>query len=300
MNAASLQAAVVGESGVVLLVVCGAAFVLVAVLLVRALSPSAREPPRPALWIVGGGVVLPAVLLSGVLAHAVWRTAALERDAGDALVVTVIAHPWWWELHYRDPSRGSAIVTANELHLPVGRPVTLGLTASDVIHSFWVPALGGKTDALPGRTTHWQVRITRPGSWRGQCAEYCGEQHARMGLRVVASPPAEFDAWLAAQARPAAEPADAHVQRGREVFLQRRCDACHAVRGLAEAAGGPDLTHVGSRTEIAAGTLPMDPAHLAAWIADPQAHKPGTRMPAANGIAGEDLRALAAWLASLR
>lgn len=299
-GAPSLQATVIGETALLLVVLCSAVFLLVAALLVRALGSAPRRPPDAWRWIVGGGILLPAVLLSGVFAHAVWRTGTLVDERGHDLVVTVIAHPWWWELRYPDPAGGSDIVTANELHLPVGRRVALGVTASDVIHSVWVPALGGKTDAIPGRTTHWQVRLAHTGTWRGQCAEFCGEQHARMALHVVGLEPAAFDAWLAAQARDAAAPADAPTRRGQTVFVERRCGACHAVRGVAAGQGGPDLTHVGSRGHLGAGTLPTNAASFAAWIADPQVHKPGVRMPAAADLAPDDLQALAAWLASLR
>lgn len=299
-GAPSLQAAVIDETALLLVVLCSAVALLVGVLLVRALRDTPRRAPDPAVWIVGGGIVLPAVLLGGALAHAVWRTGTLVGERGHDLVVTVVAHPWWWELRYPDPAGGPDIVSANELQLPVGRRVTLGITASDVIHSVWVPALGGKTDAIPGRTTHWQVRLTQAGVWRGQCAEFCGEQHARMALHVVGVEPSAFDRWLATQARGAAAPAGAMAQRGRAVFVSRRCGVCHTVRGLTEGRGGPDLTHVGSRSHLAAGTLPAGPAQFAAWIADPQAHKPGARMPAASDLAPGDLQALAAWLASLR
>lgn len=298
---ASLQAAVIAETATLLVVLCAAVFLLVAVLLLRALRARPRRAPNPWLWVVGGGIVMPAVLLSGVLAHAVWRTGTLVADTGHDLIVTVIAHPWWWEIRYPDPSGGPDIVTANELHLPVGRRVTLGLTASDVIHSFWVPALGGKSDAVPGRTTQWQVRLREPGTWRGQCAEFCGEQHARMALHVVGREPEAFDAWLAAQARHADPPADDAARRGQAIFVARHCIACHTVRGVSAGQGGPDLTHVGSRSHIAAGTLPTGVAQLAAWIADPQAYKPGARMPASGeALSADDLDALAAWLASLR
>ncbi|WP_229415669.1 c-type cytochrome [Pseudoduganella armeniaca] len=167
-----------------------------------------------------------------------------------------------------------------------------------------MPALGGKIDMVPGRMHGLRVQAQREGRYRGQCAEYCGEQHARMALEVVARPPDAFDAWLAAQAGPAAAPANAQLARGQAVFLAQRCQACHAVRGVTAggpgATLGPDLTHVGSRRTIAAGTLPTHAATLAGWVADPQAHKAGARMPATRTLDGADLRALAAWLESLQ
>jgi cytochrome c oxidase subunit 2 len=197
------------------------------------------------------------------------------------------------------------VVLANEIRLPVGRPAYLALTTGDVIHSFWVPALAGKVDMVPGRVHGLALRADRAGTWRGQCAEFCGTQHAKMALHVVAMPQAGFDAWLAAQARPAAAPATAQLARGRQAFLNQRCAACHAVRGVTADrvdgdTAGPDLTHVGSRLYLAAGTLPVHQGTLAGWIADPHGIKPGVRMPAARGLDGDELRALAAWLESLR
>jgi cytochrome c oxidase subunit 2 len=297
---ASLQARLIDELGWVLLAVCGLVFAGVVLLLARALGRTPRRPPDALRWVVGGGVVLPLLVLGLLLGYAVARTRTLVEPGGAGVVVTVIGHPWWWELHYRDPDGGATIVLANELHLPAGRDVVLGLTASDVIHSFWVPALGGKRDLLPGRTDPWRVRIDRPGRWRGQCAEFCGEQHARMALQVVAHEPARFEAWLRAQARPAVASAEPLAQRGRVLFAERRCGACHTVRGSGEVgSGGPDLTHLASRSHLAAGTLPMSAESLASWIADPQRHKPGARMPG-SALAPADLQALAAYLLTLR
>lgn len=298
---ASLQARLIDELGWVLAAVCSLVFVGVALLLALALVQRQRQPPDALRWVVGGGIVLPLLVLGVLLGYAVARTRTLVEPGRPELVVTVIGHPWWWELQYRHPDDGSTISLANELHLPAGREVVLGLTASDVIHSFWVPALGGKRDLLPGRTEPWRVRIERPGRWRGQCAEFCGEQHARMALQVVAHEPAQFEAWLRAQGRPAITPADTLAQRGRALFAERRCGACHTVRGSGEAgSGGPDLTHLASRSHLAAGTLPMSAASLVSWIADPQRHKPGARMPGSGGLAPEELQALAAYLQSLK
>ncbi len=253
-------------------------------------------------WVLGGGIVFPVLVLSALLVYAVWRTNGLTppREAQEP-VISVTAHLWWWEVRYRDPSRGLDVVLANEIHLPIGRPVTLGLTSHDVIHSFWVPALAGKVDMLPGRMHHLRVQADRPGVYRGQCAEFCGEQHARMALHVVAQAPDEFERWLLAQSRPAEAPRDALAQRGAQVFSEQRCSVCHSVRGLGPAASiGPDLTHIGSRLHLAAGTLPMSRASLRDWLAHPQRFKPGVRMPSYDRLDDASLAALAAFLEQLQ
>ena len=286
------------------------AFVILAgvmYLVVRALR--ARGTVGSRAWIIGGGLLLPLVVLTALLAWSLASTASLSRPSSlTPLRVAVTAKMWWWEVRYIDPATGRDVVLANEIRIPAGRPVYLALTTSDVIHSFWVPALAGKVDMVPGRVHGLTLRADRPGTWRGQCAEFCGTQHAKMALHVVAQPQGEFDAWLAGQARPAAAPASAQLARGRQAFLERRCAACHVVRGVTEGAGeagrdasaGPDLTHIGSRLYLAAGKLPVHQGTLAGWIADPQSHKPGVRMPAATGLQGDELRALAAWLESLK
>jgi cytochrome c oxidase subunit 2 len=276
-------------------------FIGVMALLVLALRRDGR-PVRTRLWIVGGGVAFPVVLLSALLVWSTWRSAELTQQTSlRALSISVTAKMWWWEVRYHDSASRREIVSANEIHIPAGRRVYLGLTTSDVIHSLWVPALGGKRDMVPGRVTGLTLHAQKPGVYRAQCAEYCGEQHARMALHVVAHPPHEFDAWLAREARPAAAPSDALLERGRAAFLEQRCQACHTIRGVAEQSRlGPDLTHVGSRMHIAAGTLRNHRGTLGGWIADPQAIKPGALMPAASDIDGETLRALATYLEHLK
>jgi cytochrome c oxidase subunit 2 len=281
----------------------GGALIFAGVMLLVGFSLRRKgHPVRPLIWIVGGGVVFPVLVLSALLALSTWRSAQLTTQSShQALVVSVTARMWWWEVRYDDPVTGAAIRLANEIHLPVGRPVYLALSSSDVIHSFWVPALGGKVDMLPGRVHGLTVTAAKPGVYRGQCAEYCGEQHARMALHVVAEPPEVFDAWLARQGQPAAAPTDALLERGRQAFTDQRCSACHSVRGVAdESRLGPDLTHVGGRLYIAAGTLRTHRGALAGWIADPQGIKPGARMPAAGNMDGETLRALATYLEHLK
>lgn len=296
------------------------AVILAGVMLLLALSlrsgVRARKPLRPLLWIAGGGIALPLILLSALLVWSTWRAAELTRQSSSQkLVISVTAKMWWWEVRYRDPDRGDEsgnesgadIVSANELHLPVGTPVYLALSSGDVIHSFWVPALGGKVDTLPGRMTGLTVTAGRPGVLRGQCAEFCGEQHARMGLQVVAQAPAEFAEWLRRQRQAARVPVEPALLRGRQVYAAQRCAACHTLReaGVGPAAAartgdGPDLTHVGARLSLGAATVPASTANLAAWIANPHAVKPGVHMPASADIAPADLQALAAYLASLK
>ncbi|MET3915662.1 cytochrome c oxidase subunit 2 [Variovorax sp. OAS795] len=287
----------------------GATLIFAGVMLLLALAVGRRK--RGAIgtrwWIVGGGLVFPAVVLLALFVYSEWhRPPWRPIPPADALIVGVTGHMWWWEVRYRDPATGAEVVTANEIRIPVGRPVYFGLGSADVIHSFWVPSLGGKMDMLPGRVQHLLLQAGRPGTWRGQCAEYCGEQHARMALHVVAEEPAAFDAWLAAQARPAnasaTSSASSEVARGREAFLAHRCNACHTVRGVSEESRlGPDLTHVGSRLHLGAGTVPNDPGQLAAWVAHTQQLKPGARMPSSGArIAEADLQSIAAWLTQLK
>jgi cytochrome c oxidase subunit 2 len=183
--------------------------------------------------------------------------------------------------------------------VPVGVPVRIHGTSVDVIHSFWVPSLHGKMDLIPGRQTQIWVQADRPGVYRGQCAEFCGYQHAHMGFVVVAEPREQFDAWLDAQRAPAAEPADDEERLGRDVFVNGTCAMCHTIRGTPAASRtGPELTHVGSRATLAAGTLPNQRGHLAGWIVDPQGIKPGVRMPQ-NRLAPHELNALLAYLEHL-
>ena len=301
LHPAGPDAAIIGQFAWVMFGAGALIFIAVMALLALGLRGGPR-PVRPMRWIAGAGVAFPVVVLSALLAWSTWRSAQLTpQSSQQSLAVSVTAKMWWWEVRYHDKASGREVITANEIHIPAGRPVYLGLTTSDVIHSLWAPALGGKKDMVPGRVTGLTLHADKPGVYRGQCTEYCGEQHARMALHVVAETPQEFDAWLARQLRPAAPPKDAMLERGRQVFIDQRCSACHPIRGVAgESRLGPDLTHVGSRLHIAAGTLRNHRGTLAGWIADPQAIKPGARMPAAADIDGESLRALAAYLEHLK
>lgn len=313
LHPAGADAAIIHQFTWVLFVGGTLIFIFVMALLTLAMRRQAR-PIRPAIWIFGAGIAFPVVVLTALLAWSTWRSAQLApQTSHGAMTISVTGKMWWWEVRYRDPATNREIISANEIHIPVGEPVYLGMTASDVIHSFWVPALAGKRDMIPGRVTGLTLRADKPGVYRGQCAEYCGEQHARMAFHVIALPRPEFDAWLARQAQPAL-PADTTVlQRGREAFLAQQCQACHTIRGVTDVPPfseqariadtsrlGPDLTHVGSRREIAAGLLRNHRGTLAGWIADPQAIKPGVFMPPSQDLDGETLRALATYLEHLK
>ncbi|MCA1857915.1 c-type cytochrome [Massilia oculi] len=266
---------------------------------------SLRRQGRPAgalLWIGGGGIAFPVLVLSALLGWSTWRSTQLAPQSSQgALSISVTGKMWWWEVRYRDPASGREIVSANEIRIPTGRAVYLGLSSADVIHSLWLPSLAGKRDMVPGRVTGLTLRADKPGIYRGQCAEYCGAQHAKMALHVVALAPQEFDAWLAGQGQ-AARPADSPLlERGRAAFLQQRCQACHTIRGVAEEARlGPDLTHVGGRMHIGAGLLRTHRDSLAGWIADPQAAKPGVFMPGSQDLDQDTLHALATYLEHLK
>jgi cytochrome c oxidase subunit 2 len=251
------------------------------------------------LW---AGVAVPAVVLLGWLVNSVMtaRTLYAEpyKDRG-ALTITVNGKRFWWEIKYL---HGNDVVanTANEIHIPVGQPVVFKLTATDVIPSFWVPALAGKMDLIPGRTNQVWLQADRPGIYRGQCAEYCGEQHAHMAFEVIAEELPQFNSWLTRQAEPAHEPADDRAKKGRMVLENSPCALCHQVRGTM--AGGliaPDLTHLASRRYIASGTLPNNRGSLAGWIVNAQGVKPGNHMPRIN-LDAESLDNLLAYLETLK
>ena len=258
--------------------------------------------PEPRLRrSVGTAVVIAILGLLVLLAASVVTDRALARMAlHGAVNIDVTAYQWWWNVRYNDGSVHDTFETANEIHVPVGRPVVVTLHGGDVIHSLWVPSLAGKRDLIPGRTATLAFQADQPGIYRGQCAEFCGFQHAFMAFEVHAQEPAEYQAWRQAQTQPAADPTDPQAQRGKQLFQSIQCAMCHSIQGtIAQGRQAPDLTHVASRRTIAAGTLPNTPANLAAWIADPQKHKPGVNMPA-NPMPGEDLAALVTYLGTLK
>ena len=258
--------------------------------------PGGPAPKRFDWWVLGGGVVMPVVVLTVVLGGTVWALREVPSSAPQgALVVEIVGHQWWWEVRY--PEEG--ITTANELHIPVGRPVAVELTSADVIHSFWVPALAGKLDALPDGTNTLVLEADEPGEHRSMCAEFCGLQHAEMGLIVVAEPTEQFASWVVNQQEQAEGPADEAGRRGEDVFVGTDCASCHTVRGTsADGTEGPDLTHVASRPTIGAGAAPNAPEDLTAWVTDPHTIKDGVLMPAAD-LDDEELEAVVAYLESL-
>jgi cytochrome c oxidase subunit 2 len=252
-------------------------------------------------WILAGGVVFPFVTLTPLFVFALRTLERLApREAPADLIVEVTGRQFWWEVHYRERGGPRRFETANEIHIPVGRAVQIRLQSADVIHSFWVPRLAPKVDNVPGRTTELWLQADAPGVYRGQCAEYCGTQHAHMAFLVIAETEEAFRSWMAEQERPAAESTDSLAIIGRNTFLAAPCRECHAVRGTPAAGNaGPDLTHVASRQTLAAGLLPNTPGHLAGWLADPQALKPGNLMPSVPLEAAE-LEALLRYLSTLR
>jgi len=254
-------------------------------------------------WTVPiGGIAFPIVVLSVLLVFGllVLRAGAGRTTEAGGPSVTITGKQWWWRVVYTGP-KGEEVVSANELRLPVGRPVALRLKSDDVIHSFWAPHLGGKLDMIPGRTNVLTIEATEPGVSRGQCAEYCGGAHALMAFYVIALPEAEYRAWLAHEASPAAEPVTDVQREGRALFLSNGCGACHTIRGT-EAAGtiGPDLTHVGGRMSLGAATLPNDAEAFARWIKDNQHIKPDNFMPPFRQFAPAELTAVAGYLEGLR
>jgi cytochrome c oxidase subunit 2 len=261
-----------------------------------------RHDVKPArLLIVGGGVVLPSVVLVVLLSYGLAMLPDLLAPAPEgSLRIRVSGEQWWWRVRYL-PAKDDPVDLANEIRLPVGEPVEFELESPDVIHSFWIPSLGGKVDMIPGRKTRLRLEPTRPGVFRGVCAEYCGTSHALMAFAVIVQEPHEFAAWLETQAKPAAEPSDPLAAQGRAVFLQNGCGACHTIRGtVADGVVGPDLTHVGGRRSLGAGTVPNGTDEFRQWIARTDVVKPGVHMPAFGMLPERDLRALAAYLESLQ
>ena len=225
--------------------------------------------------------------------------ALASLPAKQALTIQVTGHQWWWEVEYVDTVPSRRVVTANEIHIPVGVPVQIFGKSADVIHSLWVPNLHGKKDLIPGHTTATWFQADTAGVYRAQCAEFCGHQHAKMALWVIAEPRAVYEKWYASQLQTPPSPTDSTARAGEKVFLSKSCAMCHSIGGtLAGSRIGPDLTHLGSRHSIAAGTLANTRGNLASWILDPQGIKPGSRMPP-NSLSPSDLNALLTYLHSL-
>jgi cytochrome c oxidase subunit 2 len=283
----------------------GGAAVLLIVALATAAAVFAPDRVRARLGghgaILAGGVAFPVVTLTALLVWGLSDLRALVGAGPPALRIEVVGERWWWRVRYLDADGAIRLTTANEIRIPAGLPVEFRLTSPEVIHSFWIPSLGGKLDMIPGRVNSYVLSADAPGVHRGQCAEFCGAQHALMAFYVVVETREAFEAWFAAEAAPAAPPADAFRARGAALFLAQGCGACHRVRGTpADGDRGPDLTHVGGRVSLGAGILPNNAGALAGWIASVQHLKPGALMPSYDRLDGEELRALAAYLEGLR
>jgi cytochrome c oxidase subunit II len=250
--------------------------------------------------LVVGGLLIPGMILIALFVTSMLTMRPLSgRDAQPAVTYRVIGHQWWWDVEYVGPDAGS-FHTANEIHVPLGKSVRLVLIAADVIHSFWVPQLQGKRDLIPGDTNVLAFTATMPGVFRGQCAEYCGLQHAHMGFTVVVDSVPQFEAWLASQRADAPVPAAPSDSSGVMLATQGACASCHTIRGTAARGTlGPDLTHVASRQRLGSGILPNDLATLEAWIRDPHAFKPGVVMPAFSQLPPAELHEVALYLAGL-
>jgi cytochrome c oxidase subunit 2 len=251
---------------------------------------------RALRWI-GGGAVAASCILVAMFAWTLHALTAYDRGLrGPALTIHLTGYRYWWKLEYRRPDGAVDFVTANEVHIPTGQAVVLLLDGGDVIHSFWVPALAGKTDLVPGQTNRMWIEADAPGLYRGACAEFCGAEHALMLIEVLAQPPAEFARWEVEQRTPAADTSSVSLT----IFRAHGCAACHTVSGT-DARGnvGPDLSHVGSRETLAAGIIPNNPGALARWLADPQSVKPGSMMPDTQ-LRGAELSDLVRYLTRLK
>jgi cytochrome c oxidase subunit 2 len=267
------------------------------------LHPSSHPYNKTRLLIIGGGAVVPTVVLAGLLAYGLALMPALLAPApAGSLQIAVSGEQWWWRVRYLTPGGNQvAVELGNEIRLPVGEQVDFYLESPDVIHSFWIPSLGGKVDMIPGRINRLTLEPTRTGVFRGACAEYCGTSHALMNFYVVVLEKAEFTAWLEHQQAPAQPPGQPLAVRGQELFLANGCGACHRVRGTsADGVVGPELTHVGSRLSLGAGILANESDAFIRWIAHTEDLKPGVHMPAFGMLPPEDLQALAAYLDGLQ
>jgi cytochrome c oxidase subunit 2 len=257
-------------------------------------------------WIAVGGLAIPLAVLCFIFVlglkllasfpiHDPMNQHAIKPD------IVVIGHQWWWEVHYVDGPMDEHFTTANEIHIPVNQPVMFELRSQDVIHSFWIPSLHGKVDLIPGHPNYVQIEASHLGNYTGECAVFCGEQHAHMRLLVVAQSAEDYQAWEQAQVKPAAPPQSPAAQAGEQLFLSGPCSMCHSVRGTP--AGGhvaPDLTHLASRQFIASDSFPNNTAYLESWATHAQSLKPGCLMPDLTQFSGTQLQQLVAYLQQLK
>ena len=295
--------------------VCSIVFVLVMIALLLSLRRATAEaadrvpvvePPleaeRRRRNIVISATTITVIILFVFLiaSYSSGRSLRLNDPTKNGLSIELTGHQWWWEVRYNDVDASNIFTTANEIHIPVGVPVMFTLRGADVIHSFWVPNLAGKKDLIPGKVNTIWLQADKPGVYRGQCAEYCGLQHAKMALWIVADPPDQFFAWRQNQTQQAVPPASDTQKRGQQVFFGATCVMCHAINGTPAGSNiGPNLTHVGSRQMIAAATLSNTQEHMAQWIKDSQTFKPGNKMPQHN-LSDTDLQSLVDYLENLK
>lgn len=261
------------------------------------LNPGQHQPTKTRLLVIGGGAVFPAVVLTALLTYGLAMLPELQRPAPEgSQVIEVAGVRWWWRVRYQ-LAEDQGVETANEIHLPVNEAVEFKLTSEDVIHSFWIPSLGGKVDMIPGRKNRLKLVPTKIGFYRGVCAEFCGAAHAQMGFDVIVESRQDYDRWLARLQ----EPASSDQPSGAVVFLSRGCGACHAIRGTeADGVVGPDLTHFGGRRSIGAGVLPNTAVNLRRWIKETHDAKPGVEMPAFETMPRAEMESLVTYLRSLR
>lgn len=257
-------------------------------------------------WVALGGLLIPMAVLTGFFVagmvllesfpiHTPDNTKALKPD------ILIIGHQWWWEVHYLDGPPDQRFVTANEIHIPAGRPVNLELKSADVNHAFWIPSLHGKLDMIPGHPNFMRIEASNPGNYAGECAEYCGVQHAHMRLLVVAQTPANYQRWVQQMLKPASQPTTPAAIEGEHLFLSKSCSMCHTIRGtLAGGSVAPDLTHLASRQYIGTDSLPNNTAYLEAWVTHAQSLEPGVLMPDMTEFSGVQLRDLVAYLQQLK
>ena len=314
INPAGPQAENLSRLWWLMFIVCSIVFVLVMIALLLALrkrTPESDtmpvlEPPadqeRRKRNVVISAVTMTVIILFVFLiaSFSAGRSMTAELANKNGLSIEVTGHQWWWEVRYQDVDASNIFTTANEIHIPVGVPVTFSLRATDVIHSFWVPNLSGKKDLIPGKINTIWLQADKPGVYRGQCAEYCGLQHAKMALWIVAEPQEQFNAWRQNQTQTSMPPVSDPQKRGQQVFLSSTCVMCHAINGTPAGSNiGPNLTHVASRNMIAAATMTNTREHLAHWIRDSQSVKPGNRMPQHN-FNEADLQSLLDYLQNLK
>jgi cytochrome c oxidase subunit 2 len=315
INPAGPQAESLSRLWWLMFTVCSIVFVLVMIAVLLALRNSTREPQSataplelpPEQQQRRRNVIISAVTATVIIlfvfliaSFSAGRSLTADLPNKNGLTIDVTAHQWWWEARYNDVDASNIFVTANEIHIPAGVPVLFNLHGGDVIHSFWVPNLGGKKDLIPGKNNAIWYQADKPGVYRGQCAEYCGLQHAKMAFWIVAEPQEQFNAWRQSQTQTSLTPTTDSQKRGQQVFLSATCVMCHAINGTPAGSNvGPNLTHIASRNMIAAATLSNTREHLAQWVRDSQSVKPGNKMPQ-NNLGEAELQALLDYLQSLK